>query len=95
MNHQYLDKNYAGILIIWDRLFGTYEPEQERVTYGLTTQLTTHHPVRVAFHEYIALAHDLKAARGLRTKTQVLLRGPSWTPPAEPDGDVLVPTSGP
>ena len=95
MNHQYLDKNYAGILIIWDRLFGTYEPEQERVTYGLTTQLTTHHPVRVAFHEYIALAHDLKAARGLRTKTQVLLRGPSWAPPAEPDGDVLVPTSGP
>ena len=91
VNEQYLDRNYGGILIIWDRAFGTYEPEGERVRYGLTT----HHPVRVAFHEYIALAHDLKAARGLRTKTQVLLRGPSWTPPAEPDGDVLVPTSGP
>ena len=39
MNHQYLDKNYAGILIIWDRMFGTWEPEGERVTYGLTTQL--------------------------------------------------------
>jgi sterol desaturase/sphingolipid hydroxylase (fatty acid hydroxylase superfamily) len=84
MNHQYLDKNYAGILIIWDRLFGTFEPEQERVNYGLTTQLTTHHPVRVAFHEYVALAHDLKSTHGLKTKTQVLLRGPGWTPPAEP-----------
>ena len=54
-NHQYLDKNYGGILIIWDRLFGTCEPEGERVRYGLTTQLETFHPVRVAFHEYIAL----------------------------------------
>ena len=44
MNHQYLDKNYAGILIIWDRMFGTFEPEGERVQYGLTTQLTTHPP---------------------------------------------------
>jgi hypothetical protein len=80
MNHQYLDKNYAGILIIWDRMFGTYEPEGERVKYGLTTQLTTFHPVRVAFHEYIALAHDVRAARGLRTKAQILLRGPGWRP---------------
>src|SRR3954464_11877302 len=76
MNHQYLDKNYAGILIIWDRLFGTFEPEGERVRYGLTTQLQTFHPVHVAFHEYIALTRDVRAARGWRTKTQVLLRGP-------------------
>jgi len=54
------------------------------VNYGLTTQLTTHHPVRVAFHEYVALAHDVKSAHGLKTKTQVLLWGPGWTPPAEP-----------
>jgi sterol desaturase/sphingolipid hydroxylase (fatty acid hydroxylase superfamily) len=84
MNHQYLDKNYAGILIIWDRMFGTYEPEQERVKYGLTTQLTTHHPVKVAFHEYIALAHDVRRARGLRTKVEVALRGPGWRPTSEP-----------
>ena len=84
MNHQYLDKNYAGILIIWDRLFGTYEPEQERVQYGLTTQLTTHHPVKVAFHEYIALARDVKRARGVKTKSQVLLRGPGWRPTSGP-----------
>jgi sterol desaturase/sphingolipid hydroxylase (fatty acid hydroxylase superfamily) len=80
-NHQYLDKNYGGILIIWDRIFGTWEPEEERVRYGLTKQLETFHPVRVAFHEYIALARDVRAARGLRTRLQVLLRGPGWTPP--------------
>jgi sterol desaturase/sphingolipid hydroxylase (fatty acid hydroxylase superfamily) len=84
MNHKYLDKNYAGILIIWDRIFGTYEPERERVRYGLTTQLTTHHPVKVAFHEYIALAHDIRRARGVKTKTQVLLRGPGWRPSSGP-----------
>ena len=53
-NHQYLDKNYAGILIIWDRIFGTWEPEGERVRYGLTKNLTTYNPVHVAFHEYVA-----------------------------------------
>src|SRR3954469_21456069 len=85
MNQQYLDKNYGGILIIWDRIFGTWEPENERVQYGLTKQLTTFHPVRVAFHEYIALGHDVRQARGLRTKAQVLLRGPGWRPPDERD----------
>src|SRR3954452_10304489 len=80
MNNQYLDKNYAGILIIWDRLFGTFEPEGERVRYGLTKQLQTFHPVRVAFHEYVALAHDFRRARGLKTKAEVLLRGPGWRP---------------
>ena len=51
-NEQYLDKNYGGILIVWDRLFGTFEPEGERVRYGLTTNIETFNPVRVAFHEY-------------------------------------------
>jgi sterol desaturase/sphingolipid hydroxylase (fatty acid hydroxylase superfamily) len=81
VNEQYLDRNYGGILIIWDRLFGTYEPEGERVRYGLTTQLRTFRPVRVAFHEYIAMWHDLKRARRFRDKLGVIFRGPGWTPP--------------
>ena len=80
-NEQYLDKNYGGILIIWDRLFGTYEPEGERVRYGLTTQLRTFRPVRVAFHEYIAMWHDIKRAPRIRDKLGVVFRGPGWTPP--------------
>ncbi len=81
VNEQYLDRNYGGILIIWDKLFRTYEPEGERVRYGLTTQLRTFRPVRVAFHEYIAMWHDVKSARGLRNKLGVVFRGPGWTPP--------------
>ena len=81
VNEQYLDRNYAGILIIWDRLFGTYEPEGERVRYGLTTQLRTFRPMRVAFHEYIAMWHDIKRAPRFRDKLGVVFRGPGWTPP--------------
>ena len=81
VNDQYLDRNYGGILIIWDRLFGTYEPEGERVRYGLTTQLRTYRPVRVAFHEYIAMWHDIKRAPRIRDKLGVVFRGPGWTPP--------------
>ena len=51
-NEQYLDRNYGGILVIWDRLFGSFEPEGERVRYGLTKNIETFNPVRVAFHEY-------------------------------------------
>jgi sterol desaturase/sphingolipid hydroxylase (fatty acid hydroxylase superfamily) len=81
VNEQYLDRNYAGILIIWDRLFGTYEPEGERARYGLTTQLRTFRPLRVAFHEYVAMWHDVKRAPRLRDKLGIVFRGPGWTPP--------------
>jgi len=80
VNEQYLDRNYGGVLIIWDKLFGTYEPEGERVRYGLTTQLRTFRPVRVAFHEYIAMWHDVRRAGTWRDKLGVVFRGPGWTP---------------
>lgn len=80
-NDVYLDKNYGGILIIWDKLFGTYVPEGERVRYGLTKNIGTFNPVRAAFHEYVAMWHDMKRTRGLRAKLGVLYHGPGWTPP--------------
>lgn len=83
-NQQYLDKNYGGILIIWDRMFGTYEPEGERVRYGLTKNLETHNPFRVAFHEYVALWHDIRRSPGLRTKLALVFRGPGYQPPDAP-----------
>lgn len=58
-NPQYLDRNHAGILIIWDRMFGTFEPEVEKPIYGLTQNIETHNPVKVAFHEWFAIAKDL------------------------------------
>lgn len=64
-NLAYLDRNHAGILIIWDRLFGTFTPEGEPVRYGLTTNITTFNPVRAAFHEFAAIARDVRRAPSL------------------------------
>jgi sterol desaturase/sphingolipid hydroxylase (fatty acid hydroxylase superfamily) len=84
-NDAYLDRNYGGILIVWDRLFGTYTPERERVRYGLTKNLETHHPVHVAFHEYEALWRDVRAAPDWRTRAALMYHGPGWEP-ARPPG---------
>jgi sterol desaturase/sphingolipid hydroxylase (fatty acid hydroxylase superfamily) len=81
-NEQYLDKNYGGILILWDRLLGTFEPEVERVRYGLTTNVGTFHPLRVAFHEWIALGRDMRSAKSWRDRIGYALRGPGWSPPS-------------
>jgi sterol desaturase/sphingolipid hydroxylase (fatty acid hydroxylase superfamily) len=80
-NEQYLDRNYGGILVIWDRLFRSFEPEGERVRYGLTTNIRTFNPVKVAFHEYGALWRDLRSARSWRVRWNLLLRGPGYKPP--------------
>jgi sterol desaturase/sphingolipid hydroxylase (fatty acid hydroxylase superfamily) len=77
---QYLDRNYAGILIVWDRLFGTFEPEGERVRYGLTTNIETYNPVRVAFGEFAALWRDVRGAPRWRDRFGYALRGPGWSP---------------
>ena len=79
-NPQYLDRNYAGILIIWDRLFGTFEPEGERVHYGLTKNIKTFNPAKVAFHEWRALWNDLATASSWRDRAGYLLGPPGWTP---------------
>jgi sterol desaturase/sphingolipid hydroxylase (fatty acid hydroxylase superfamily) len=76
---QYLDRNYAGILIIWDRLFGTFEPERERVQYGLTKNIDTFNPVRVAYHEWIDIAGDVRRARTWRERLGYMFRSPGWT----------------
>ena len=81
-NDVYLDKNYGGILIIWDRLFGTFTGERERVRYGLTKNIRTFNPVRVAFHEYGAMWSDIKASRTPGDRFRVLFKGPGWRPEA-------------
>jgi sterol desaturase/sphingolipid hydroxylase (fatty acid hydroxylase superfamily) len=77
---QYLDRNYAGILIIWDRMFGSFEPEAERVRYGLTKNIETYNPVRVAYAEWLAMFRDARRARGWRAKLGYMLRPPGWAP---------------
>ena len=77
---QYLDKNYGGILIVWDRLFGTFQEEGERVRYGLTKNINTFNPLRVATHEYVAIWRDLRHAGSWSARLGHLFRGPGWSP---------------
>ena len=84
-NPRYLDRNYAGILIVWDRLFGTFQPETRESPYGLTKNLGTFNIIRVAFHEWIGIAQDVRHTRGLKRKAEVLLRGPGWGAAARGD----------
>ena len=81
-NPQYIDRNYGGIFIVWDRLFGTFEPEGEAVRYGITHRLGTFNPLRIAFHEWAAMLRDVAGARGWRHRLGYLLRHPGWHPPA-------------
>jgi sterol desaturase/sphingolipid hydroxylase (fatty acid hydroxylase superfamily) len=82
----YLDRNYGGILIVWDRLFGSFEPEVERPVYGLTKNIETYNPFRVAFHEYAAIWRDLRAATSWRARVGHLVNGPGWQVPVLPAG---------
>jgi len=81
-NRRYLDRNHGSILIVWDRLFGTFEPESagEPVVYGLTKDISTYNPLRIATHEYAALARDVAATRGLWRRAGRLVRPPGWAP---------------
>ncbi|MDX2355944.1 sterol desaturase family protein [Dietzia sp. PP-33] len=77
-NRRYLDRNHGSILIVWDRLFGTHEPEGENVVYGLTTNIDTFNPVRIATHEWVSIARDVFRARSWGDRLGYLVRGPGW-----------------
>jgi sterol desaturase/sphingolipid hydroxylase (fatty acid hydroxylase superfamily) len=79
-NPAYLDKNYGGILIVWDRLFGTFAPEAEPVRYGLTKDIHTYNVFRIAFHEWAALWRDSLATPRWRDRARRLWHGPAWEP---------------
>lgn len=78
-NLEYLDKNHGGIFILWDRLFGSFEPEAERVVYGLTKDIQTFHPLRIAFHELAAIARDVVRAPGWFARLGYALAPPGWS----------------
>ncbi|ACY13175.1 sterol desaturase family protein [Haliangium ochraceum] len=81
-NPRYLDSNYAGMLIIWDRIFGTFVPEDpaDPPRYGLVKNLHSFNPVRVAFHEYASIVGDLRRARSLSEIGGYVLGPPGWSP---------------
>ncbi len=61
---KYLDKNHAGILVIWDRMFGTFQDEEEKPNYGLTTNINTYNPLIIATHEWWSIIKDVRKNPG-------------------------------
>jgi len=81
-NARYLDSNYAGVFIIWDKLFGTFVPENaaEAPRYGLVKNLGTFNPIRIATHEYVAIAKDLVQPQlSLAQRLAYLFAPPGWS----------------
>lgn len=81
-NLDYLDANYGGVLLVFDRLFGTYRPERDDLPcrYGLVHPMTSYNPIRVELQQWIDLARDLAGARSPGHVLGYLLRPPGWRP---------------
>jgi len=81
-NPRYLDSNYAGTLIIWDRIFGSFTPEldDEKPRYGIIKNLGAFNPLIIAFHEWVGIFRDLKSAKSLREIGGYLFGPPGWSP---------------
>jgi sterol desaturase/sphingolipid hydroxylase (fatty acid hydroxylase superfamily) len=88
MDQEYLDKNYAGIFIVWDRMFGTFQPELFRPHYGLTKPVNTFNIWNLQTREYVAIVGDVRRARRWRDRLGYILGPPGWEP--RPDERRLV-----
>lgn len=80
-NPLYLDRNHAGILIIWDKLFGTFQPEleDEKVVYGLVKNINTYNPIKIAFVEWILMFKDaFSGSKSIKNRFLYLLKPPGW-----------------
>jgi sterol desaturase/sphingolipid hydroxylase (fatty acid hydroxylase superfamily) len=77
-NPQYLDRNHGSILIVWDRLFGTFEPEGDRVVYGLTRNIESFNPFVIVGHEYAEMVRDVASATSWSDRLGYVVRGPGW-----------------
>jgi sterol desaturase/sphingolipid hydroxylase (fatty acid hydroxylase superfamily) len=95
-NPEYLDRNYGGILIVFDRLFGTFVSERDDVPcrYGLVTPLRSNNPLIIAFHDWAALAQDLRRARSWRERLMCVI-GPPGPRPAIAGSETLAAPASP
>ncbi|MGI8669897.1 MAG: sterol desaturase family protein, partial [Aridibacter sp.] len=76
VNDQYLDKNYAGVFIIWDRLFGTFVEETEEVRYGIITPLTSYNPLWVNSHAWFEMFEKMKTKKTFIGKLRCVFASP-------------------
>jgi sterol desaturase/sphingolipid hydroxylase (fatty acid hydroxylase superfamily) len=92
-NPRYLDSNYAGTLIIWDRMFGTFVPEldEDMPRYGIIKNIGTFNPVRVAFHEWIDMFRDaMRPGLSIRQRLSYLFAPPGWSHDGSRKGSELL-----
>ncbi|GGX64631.1 fatty acid hydroxylase [Tateyamaria omphalii] len=94
-NARYLDANYAGVFIVWDKLFGTFVPEleSEKPDYGLVQNIGTFNPIRVAFHEWVGIWKDV-TQRGLTLRQRILyaIAPPGWSHDGSRDTSATIKT---
>lgn len=76
-NSKYLDKNYGSTFIFWDRLFGTFQPEEETPEYGITTPVNSYNPVYLNFHEWMDIIRDVRNSRNFKQAMVMILARPS------------------
>jgi len=76
---KYLDMNHAGVLIIWDRLFGTFIEEKEKPEYGIRENIDSHNPIKIAFHEWVAIGKDLGSTSSWKDKLKYVFGPPGWS----------------
>jgi sterol desaturase/sphingolipid hydroxylase (fatty acid hydroxylase superfamily) len=81
-NPRYLDSNYAGVFIVWDRMFGTFvaEDDADKPRYGIVKNLASFNPLKVATHEWVGMAKDLASSRSPREVFGYLFAPPGWSP---------------
>jgi sterol desaturase/sphingolipid hydroxylase (fatty acid hydroxylase superfamily) len=78
-NVEYLDKNHAGTLIIWDKIFGTYQEEKFKPKYGLTEDIKSFNPFVIAFHEWKNMFNDFKKTKKLKDRLRYFFNSPGWS----------------
>ena len=81
INPEYQDKNFAGTLIIWDRFFGTFEPERAPAVYGITKPLATWNPLRANLHQFGEIFRHARASRSWGDRWRAVFAHPRWRPP--------------
>lgn len=79
-NPKYIDRNHAGVFIIWDRMFGTFKEEEERPTYGITKPVNSWNPVWVNLNHYHEMYHTAKAIPNWKDKLKFMFYKPGWLP---------------
>ncbi|WKV11544.1 sterol desaturase family protein [Marivirga harenae] len=93
-NPKYIDKNHAGVFIIWDKMFGTFQKEEEKPTYGITKQTASWNPVWVNLQHYVEMSKGIRQMKGIKNKLKYIFYKPGWRP-KEMGGQMPIPAVDP